>query len=234
MMETVHIQDSQPDRGEIDAPDTKSSLGTNERPSLTNLAGELQDLIITKLHPSSAIALSQTNHHFHASVNLHRLPFSVVFDWFHDQELMPSHTNCACYTCLRLKPRSAFAKRQTKSRRWTFVRASHTQICLDCGLSTGKHSPGLFLEIGEELQVLCMGCGILRKRFCTLCRWCDSCIYKGYAIVLRKGEWAGPNGEASRFTMRNCCQKHVWQGPTSEVSGSSSGSSLSMMQTFAM
>ena len=111
MMKTVHLQDSQSDRGEIDAPDIKSSFGTDERPSLTNLAGELQDLIITELHPSSAIALSQTNHHFHASVSLHRLPFSVVFDWFQDKEHMPSHTNYACYTCLRLKPRSAFAKR---------------------------------------------------------------------------------------------------------------------------
>ena len=210
MMKTIQLQDSQSVRGEIDFSDIKSNFRTDERPSLTNLAGELQDLIITKLHPSSAIALSQTNHHFHASVNLHRLPFSVVFDWFHDKELMQSHKDYACYTCLRPKPRSAVAKRQTKSRRGTFGKASHKQICLDCGLTTGKHSPGSFLEIGEELQVLCMGCEALRKRFCTLCRWCDSCIDKGYAIVLRKGQWAGPDGEAGKVTMRNCCQMHVW------------------------
>ena len=163
MMKTVHIQDSQTDRGKVEIPDIKSSFGVDDRPSLANLAGELQDLIITKLHPSSAIALRQTNHHFHASVNLHRLPFSVVFDWLQDKELMPSHNNYACYTCLRLKPRSAFAKRQTTSGRGTFGKASHTRICLDCALSTGKHYPGSFLEIGKELQVLCMGCEILRK-----------------------------------------------------------------------
>ena len=51
MMKTIHLQDSQSDRGEIDAPDIKSSFGTDERSSLTNLAGELQDLIIP-LQPS--------------------------------------------------------------------------------------------------------------------------------------------------------------------------------------
>ena len=211
-MKTVHLQDSQSDGGEIDALDTNNSSGTDESPSLTNRAGELQDLIITKLHPSSAIALGQTNHHFHASVNLHRLPFYLVFDWLQDKEFMPGQTDYACYTCLRLKPRSAFAKEQTKFKRGTFGKASHSQICLDCGLRTGKHCPGSILVIGKELQVLCMGCKILRNQFCTLCRWCDSCIHRGYAIVLRKGGWAGPNSKARKVTMRNCCQKHVWEG----------------------
>ena len=54
--------------------------------------------------------------------------------------------------------------------------------------------------------------------------------------MLRKGKWAGPNGEASKVTIRNCCQSHFWRGPASEVSGSSSssGSSLPIMQAFAM
>ena len=79
-----------------------------------------------------------------------------------------------------------------------------------------------------------MGCEILQKRFYTLCRWCDSCIDKGYAIFLRKGDCAGLNGKARKVTMRNCCQKHVWEGPTSKASVSSSGSSLSVMQASAM
>ena len=235
MMKPLHLQDPQSDMGEIEAPDnTQSSYGKDKKPSLTNLAGELQDLIITELHPSSAVALSQTNHHFHASVNLHRLPFSVVFDWIREKELMPSHTDYACYTCLRLKPGSAFATSQIKSRRGKHGKAFHTRTCLDCGFSIGKHSPGSFLKIGDEMQVLCMGCEIMRKRFCTLCQWCDSCIKKGSAIVLRKGQCAGPNGEAREVTIRNCCRKHVWEGPTSGVSYSNSGSSFSVIQACTM
>ncbi len=96
--------------------DTHSSSGTDEQPGLTNLAGELQDLIIINLHPSAAIALSQTNHHFHSCVSLHRLPFPVVFEYFQEKELLSIHSDdYACYTCLRLQPRSDFAWRQTRA-----------------------------------------------------------------------------------------------------------------------
>ena len=135
MMKTVHLQGS---TGEIDAPDIKNSYETEDRPSLTNLAGELQDLIITKLHPSSVIALSQTNHHFHDTVSLHRLPFSVVFDWLLHKEdkCCGRYWNYACYTCLRLKPRSAFSKKQTRRRREKWGQDSYMRRCLDCGLSS--------------------------------------------------------------------------------------------------
>ena len=152
MMKTVHLQDSESDTGEIDATEIKNSPGTDEKPSLTNLASELQDLIITKLHPSSAIALSQTNRHFHDSVSLHRLPFSVVFDWLKHKEYKLCHRdkNYACYICLRLKPRSAFGKKQTRSRRQTFGDESYKRRCLDCGLNTGKINPDSFFKIDKE------------------------------------------------------------------------------------
>ena len=138
MMKTTHLQDSQSDTDEIDAPDINNSSGTDERPSLTNLAGELQDLIITKLHPSSLIALSQTNHHFHDTVSLHRLPFPVVFAWLLHKEnnYWYRYANYACYTCLRLKPQSAFGKKQTRWRRGKWGQDSYMRRCLDCGLSS--------------------------------------------------------------------------------------------------
>ena len=86
------------------------------------------------------------------------------------------------------------------------------------------------ITIDKELRVLGMGCESLRKRFYTSCRWCNSFIDKWYATVLRKGEWAGPNGEV---TMRSYFHKLVWKS-TSKASGSSGGSSHSGMQAFAM
>lgn len=234
MMKTLHLQDSTSDLGEIDAPDTNGSRGEYEKPSLTNLAGELEDLIISKLDPSAAIALSETNHYFHASVNLHRLPFSVVFDWLQTKEwnawrpIRPS--KYACYTCLRLKPRSAFAKAQFHSGRGTYGKYSHTRICLDCDLSAGKYDSRSFPTIEDEMQIPCRGCEILRKSFCKLCHWCDGCIKIGYAIKLRNGDWAVPNGEARTVTMRACCHKHVWGG----LPNGNRGNSLSVMQGSEM
>ena len=200
-------------------PNTERSSGTDEKPSLTTLAGELQDLIITNLHPSAAISLSQTSHHFHACVSLHRLPPSVVYDWFREKEkLSVNFDNYACHTCLRLKPRSAFAKRQTRPPRGKLGQIGHTRICIDCGLTTGKHTPGSVLFDGGEPRVLCIGCMTLRKRFCFSCHWCDSCISKGSATVLRKGCWAGPNGEASEVVLRNGCLAHMWERPRPEAS----------------
>ena len=213
-MKAAHLQVSQPESEKICPPDNEISAATDEKPSLTNLAGELQDLIITNLHPSAAIALSQTSRHFHACVNLHRLPSSAVFDYFQEKESMKTHSNdYACYTCLRLKPRSAFAKRQAKGRQGKLGINGYTRICLECALSTGRLTPGSIIETGREMQVLCMGCETLRKRFCTWCRWCDSCIGKGFATVLRKGQWA-VNGEASNVVIRNGCTEHVWAKPT--------------------
>lgn len=212
-MDVPHLQASQSGSGQVNGPGAKSSSGTDDGLTLTNLAGELQNLIITNLHPSAAIALSQTNHHFHSCVSLHRLPFSTVVDYFRDKELLPMRSHdFACYTCLRLKHRSAFAKRQTKSRRGKVGQAATERMCLDCGFTNGKHTPGSPMKIGAELQVYCFACTTLKRRFCIHCHWCDSCISKGTARGLRKGVHAGPNGEASVVEFQNICKRHDWQG----------------------
>ena len=226
----AQLEVSDSDDRENGVRDTKEGLMTEEKPSLPDLAGELQNLIIINLHPSAAIALSQTNHHFNSCANLHQLPSPMVFDYLQEKEILPAYwDNYACYNCLRLKPRSSFATKQTRSPRGKGGRDAYKRICLECGFRTGKHIPGQNMKIGTELQVYCGGCETLQRRFCSTCRWCESCIRKGTATVLRKGEWAGPNGEASEVVLRNTCQNHTWEGPEPV-----SGASLSIMQMRAM
>lgn len=82
-MDAAHLQVSRPGSREHGTFHTRESCRTDENPALSNLAGELQDLIITNLHPSAAIALSQTICHFNSYANLHQLPFSAVFNYLH-------------------------------------------------------------------------------------------------------------------------------------------------------
>lgn len=117
-------------------------------------------------------------------------------------ELLPTLSDdFACYTCLRLKPRSAFALKQTKLSRGKFGQGPSKRVCLDCGFKNGRHRPGQTMKFGTELQVYCGGSESLQKRFCSRCYWCDSCIRKGTAKVLRKGDWAKPNGEAREIIL---------------------------------
>lgn len=81
-MNATNLQVRRSDSGENGMLVTRESCTIDEGPSLSNLPGELQDLIIINLHPSAAIALSQTNWHFHSCTNLYRLPRSVVFGCF--------------------------------------------------------------------------------------------------------------------------------------------------------
>lgn len=221
-MKAALLSVSQPEREKVCLPNGENSSGADERPSLTNLPGELQNIIVANLNPSAVVALSQTSRHFHACVSLHRLRFFEVYEWFREIEQVSTNSeNYACYTCLRLKPRSAFAKGQTRTPRGKSGHNARARICLDCGFSTGMHTPGSMMDIGGELQVLCMGCDTLRKRYCMSCRWCDSCISKGTATVSRKGQRAGPNDEAREVVIRNSCSHHDWKTPESVRSGAS-------------
>lgn len=117
-MNTAEIRLSQSASEKMDISDSEGSSGPVKSLTLSDVVGELQNLIIANLHPSAAIALSQTNHHFHACANLHQLPLSLVSQYFREKELLPAHRGeYACYTCMRLKHRSSFAPSQTKSPR---------------------------------------------------------------------------------------------------------------------
>lgn len=146
----THLRVSRIGSGESGAPDTSASSGADERPALCNLAGELQDLIITNLHPSAAIALSQTNWHFNSCVNLHRLPSSAVLKYLQEKELLPTHSNdYACSTCLRLKPRSTFTTSQTRVSRGKSGQHACKRICFDCSCRNDKYCTRLHASTGE-------------------------------------------------------------------------------------
>ena len=167
MMKAAHLQLPHPGRSVVD---TETKSGTNERLNLLNLAGELQNLIIVNLHPAAALALSQTNRHFHSSVGLHRLPFPVAFRILQEKELFsPDPENFACYTCFRLKPQSTFVLKQTKRRRSKLGRDAHKRFCTECGCKYGKHKPGSIFITSAGLRVSCVGCESLQDRFCMKC-----------------------------------------------------------------
>ena len=158
-MNAVHLQLSQPDSGEECSRDTRDKSTIDERPTLSNLAGELQILIIKRLHPAAAAHLRQTNHHFNSSVDI---PISAVFDYLQEKERLPAHSNdFACFTCLRLKSRSSFVRIQTRLKRGKNGDSSRDRFCVDCGIKARKYSPSSVMMIGGELQLLCWSCKTL-------------------------------------------------------------------------
>ena len=196
------------------APDTGKSSKIDEGSSLLDLAGELQNLIITNLHPSAAIALSQTNRHFNACVNLHRLPFPVVLGFLQEKESLPNHSDdYACYTCLRLKPRSQFARKQTRSPRGIWGKDAHKRFCIECGFKVGKCPPARIVWIDQERWVHCRGCEMLQRTFCKRCGCCDNCIDKSTEKTTEKIHWGKLNGEASEVNRDNTCENHDWVLP---------------------
>lgn len=189
--------------GVPDVLDTREAPRTDEGPSFLNLAGELQDLIITKLHPSAAIVLSQTNRHFHACVDLHRLPFSVVFKFLQEKQSLATHSDGhACYICLRLKPWSHFSTTETKRPRGKWNKDAHKQFCLECGSKAGNF-PLRTMRIGRGF---CGRCKNFRKRCCLRCGWCYSCTEESKGAILL----AKLLGKAGEVNPSNTCKNHEW------------------------
>ena len=175
-MNAVHLQLSQPDKDEKCSRDTGDKSTIDEKPTLSNLPGELQGLIFKHLHPSAAAHLRQTNHHFNSSVDI---PVSAVFDYLQEKERMPTHSDdFACFTCLRLKSRSSFGKIQTKWKHGKNGDCPRERFCVDCGTKTRKYNRRNVMTIGKELHMLCCICNTFHKSYCKGCGWCDSCIRK--------------------------------------------------------
>ena len=188
-MNAVHLQVSQPSSGEQSSRDTRDEFTVDERPTLSNLAGELQNLIFKHLHPSAAARLRQTNHYFNSSVDI---PISAVFDYLQEKELWPTHSyDFACFICLRLKSRFSFDKNQTRLKRGTWGDSSRERFCVDCGIKARKYSPTSIIVIGGKKLLLCRHCETLQGGFCEACRICDSCIGKGHSIC-QHYSWIGP------------------------------------------
>ena len=107
--------------------------------SLPHLPAELQNLIFTNLHPSAALALRQTNHHYYSTVSLHHLAPTIVREFLCDLDRRPRYQTedglnyklFACYECLCMKPGIFFEYTE-------IVRCSNDRQCLGCDAKKGR------------------------------------------------------------------------------------------------
>ena len=160
--------------------------------NLYTLPTELQHHIVLNLHPSAAIALKQTNRYFHAHISLYRLnPFKVK-QYLHEVELRPRHCdNYACFTCLRVRPKTAFTVSQLGVKTRKFGAYYSGRFCLDCGVESKKFKPGTVLIIaGDEShpKVFCGSCSTVQSYFCGKCHWCAACIARTKALKMSWGQ----------------------------------------------
>ena len=166
--------------------------------SLSNFPGELQDQIIINLHPSAAVALRQTNIHFHNAVSLSRLDTREVRLYLHERQTRPQNADkLACYTCLILKPKSEIMQHNSSYMHRQRGIYWH-QRCLDCAIENFAIVPGNIVETSQvraksswsrEKMVFCLACLTLQGHFCGTCRWCFDCTQKQRACTYRKGEF---------------------------------------------
>ncbi len=175
---------------ELDAllPSTQCHSSTKSpRPtmSLPHLPAELQNLIIANLHPTAAIALSQTNHHYHSTVSLHLLDPDTVHKFLYDlQRLLAAdglyfYESNACYTCLCIKPRTNFK----------FISYDDSRQCLDCQFKGGSVTAGSVYRCGLHYSVICTECFELSSSFCEGCRTCARCLERKHSEICTYCDW---------------------------------------------
>ena len=172
-------------------------------PNLYALPTELQHAIVLNLPPSAAIALKQTNRYFYTYISLYRLDPLKVKRYLHEVELRPRHReNYACYTCLRVKPMTAFTASQLGVKTSRGSAYLLERFCLDCGIENKRFKPGTVLIIGGDKshpRVCCGSCSTAQSYFCGNCHWCAACIARTKAF---KVSWSGSVG-------MGLCQTHL-------------------------
>ena len=149
--------------------------------SLPDLPVELQDLIITGLHPTAALALSKTNHFYHSVVSLDRLDPDIVSRFLYELENRPSnlnkdfyHKKFACYKCLSLKPVLQFASLGSDS---FDGRNARYRQCVQCDVRDGSVMPGdPYRTYLLNDYIVCIECLDSRVLFCAKCRSCARCL----------------------------------------------------------
>lgn len=176
------------------------------RAGLCDLPGEIQDKIILRLEPSAAIALLQTNKHFHAICSLHRLDKQAVRDFLEARKRpMLYMRNYLCSSCYHSKPLSHFLQTQVTRKRRKEGSEAHMRMCFECMRT--RVTPGSIVNMGNEDQrkIVCMVCTQLRTRFCLQCRWCNYCVEKGETVTVRKN-WV------TAVPLVMYCGQHEWSG----------------------
>lgn len=206
----------------------------NMRPDLglSALPGELQDHIIPYLHPSSAVALRQTNHHFNITASLERLEVKEVRNYLQDCVRRPHNSqNLACYFCLRLRPKTVFAQSPGRSTYRGF-HSDRRHRCLDCAVREDALMPGncIIMANNRDRMLFCIACLTLQGRFCKICRWCSGCAGKRRMTSY----WRGEDGYQA-FRVYNNCRNHAWnKSSTPELLTPARTKKLYIMQSLAV
>ena len=176
-----------------------------EAVGLCSLPVELQNFIALNLDPSTAVALRQTNRWFHTHVSLHRLNRIDVRNYLHNRELQPHNDDYyACFSCLDLKPSTAFTTFQIGTKLSNGNGYSYQRYCLDCGIRNGKHRQGTSLRMGgpkSKPMILCGVCTSVQAYFCEKCLCCSGCI-----ISMRT--WTGRAAHLSQRGNQTPCLGH--------------------------
>ena len=187
--------------------------------SLPSLPPELQDLIISNLHPTAAIALSKTNRHYHSIVSLHRLNPHTVREFLFDLERRSGKDSrtrkaFACYKCLCIKPGAQFKllsilgdyKHEER-----YPQDWYDRECLDCAIQNGRTKPGVVFSIWPSLlfaeyKIIYIECLKAKRQFYKGCHTyacclkgrraeiCAACGWCDVCVMLKTVEWE--SGEA--------------------------------------
>lgn len=175
-----------------------------EKLEFCTLPTEIQNLIALNLHPSAAIALRQTNRWFHTHISLHRLDSTEVQKYLHWLELKSRHIpNYACFSCLCLKPQSAFTVAQLCAEDGRFGDRFHKRFCVDCGVRDSKFGAFSVVRVAGQprLRVFCGACLSIQNYFCGRCHCCNGCIAKART-------WTGSAALRNRSGGERICQSH--------------------------
>lgn len=208
------------------------TIMTTTRSLLLELPGELQDLIVSNLHPSAVIGLRQVSRYWRALLSpdrLDRLKIAEIVTYLHELEIH-NDTLFLCSYCLCLKPRSSFTKSHVQGKRGKNGGAYHTRFCVDCGFEHKRILPGAIINMAEEQepQVCCMGCSAVKRIFCNRCHWCFEC-----AQTENGTGWRKYDGRLVQVRLMNRCTGHRWNG-ISPAPVPSAGYGPSILQLFAM
>lgn len=189
---------------------------------LCDLPGEIQDHIILSLHPSAAVALARTNHHFHATASLTRLSSEAINAFLEERKIqIRDATDYLCCTCFVLKPWRAFTKAHVKGPRSKTGKDANKRSCFKCLLANGRVLPGNVVDMADArlgMRVYCFACLSLRERFCVKCNWCSECARQRKVKTFRQG-WKARDGSGDGMgVVVNCCAGHQWSEVVKVVS----------------
>ncbi len=164
---------------------------------LCDLPTELQHHIVLNLHPSAAVALRQTNRWFNTHISLHRLDRTAVHEYLHHLEYLPKRLHdFACFSCLSLKPDTAFPSTQLSAK---------GRFCIDCGVKDAKFEPYTKFDIGWDggcWKVFCGACSSVQPLFCTACCCCCGCLAKART-------WTGMAALRQKPGYEKLCERHL-------------------------